>query len=311
MTALNNTVINFGVSKAGRSSYNSGCRSFERFQSVRGRSASAPSEADLAMWVNFEGQFISVKAIKVYLYGIRRSEILQGRKDPLKGAIILKATLDALKKKYPRVKVEKFALTLDVWADIKKFFDFSTHDGRMLWACGTCGIYCLWRACEFLAQNGKSRLLGKHYTVGRKSSSFRMDASKTDVWRASFSSEIFPNGTATCPIAACMDAFRGRRVEDNDPLFTWSDGRAIDRKTALSCISGFLVRAGYPKDGKVLGAVSFRRGGATSLSRVGRPDREIQAMGRWKSWCYALYTENSITDREEAAAAMSKLSLAS
>ena len=42
---------------------------------------------------------------------------------------------------------------------------------------------------------------------------------------------------------------------------------------------------------------SLRRGGAAAAARAGVEDSVIQRHGRWKSWCFTLYTQ---MEREEA-----------
>ena len=85
-------------------------------------------------------------------------------------------------------------------------------------------------------------------------------------------------------------------------LFTMETGKPLTAKVFRAECSRLLERAGVSTEG--FKGVSVRRGGATSLSRAGVPDRVIKSYGRWRSSAYKLYTEASEDERRRAAAAM-------
>ena len=80
MSELRDLVLDHAWAKATDSTYKSGVKSLTRYLAIRNRNMRSLTEVDLAMWCQYEGQFITVKAIKSYLYGVRRHVILQGER---------------------------------------------------------------------------------------------------------------------------------------------------------------------------------------------------------------------------------------
>jgi hypothetical protein len=121
----------------------------------------------------------------------------------------------------------------------------------------------------------------------------------------------FGRGTLVRIAAPCaLRAFRtylagcssGQRAS-GAPLFAFDPGRPLSRRALLSATRHLCDRAGVDIAPGGRG-VSFGRGGATSLAEQGVPDRLIKAVGRWKSFVYARYINESVSAIVDAAAAM-------
>ena len=72
-----------------------------------------------------------------------------------------------------------------------------------------------------------------------------------------------------------------------NPLFTWRDGRFLTQGKFVKCMWAALEKAGYPAR-KYTGH-SFRIGMATTAGRCGIPESLIKTMGRWESTAYICY----------------------
>ena len=90
------------------------------------------------------------------------------------------------------------------------------------------------------------------------------------------------------------------------PLFNFGNSPANattppdpSRTTYAAMFKNVLIMSGIPTDAKK--PHSLRSGGATALLQAGVSPYTIQKMGRWASWCFALYTElNTFTLRDAA-----------
>ena len=94
------------------------------------------------------------------------------------------------------------------------------------------------------------------------------------------------------------------------PNFTWKfaieDGTPLTRKALTKALRDALIAARVPK-AELYKGHSFRRGGATSLARVGVPDSVIKTIGRWKSQAYQLYVDIDLNIMCSAAVQVGKL----
>ena len=78
----------------------------------------------------------------------------------------------------------------------------------------------------------------------------------------------------------------------DSPLFAMEDGTPLTRKSLSNALRNALVAARVP-NAELYKGHSFRRGGATSLARVGVADSVIKTIGRWRSHAYQLYVESN------------------
>ncbi|CAK5267110.1 unnamed protein product [Mycena citricolor] len=121
-----------------------------------------------------------------------------------------------------------------------------------------------------------------------------LPASKTDPFRKGVTVSIAAApGRSTCPAAALKRMFTEFPCSDNAPLFEGLDGKPLQYKAFVSGLRGALDRAGIKSDD--FAGHSFRRGAASEAAAAGFSDYEIQMLGRWRSDCYKLYIENSLS----------------
>ena len=120
--------------------------------------------------------------------------------------------------------------------------------------------------------------------------SIHLRASKTDVFRKTVDVKI-GNATALDALEYYLK-FRRHSTAASEPLFAFDDGTPITRRRILTETHYRLTTAGI--DLSKHSGLSFRRGGATSLSTAGVSDRLIKIIGRWNGWSYARYIETPI-----------------
>jgi integrase len=92
----------------------------------------------------------------------------------------------------------------------------------------------------------------------------------------------------------------------DSPLFAMEDGTPLTRKALTKALRTALIAARVPS-AELYKGHSFRRGGATSLARVGVPDSVIKTIGRWKSQAYQLYVDIDLNIMCFAAVQVGKL----
>lgn len=126
--------------------------------------------------------------------------------------------------------------------------------------------------------------------------SIHLRASKTDVFRHEVDVNLY-NATALSALSTYLTT-RPHPLTPGSPLFCLSDGSPLTRKQLLATATGLLQRAGI--DTSTYSGLSFRRGGATSLSAAGIQDNMLKTLGRWLGWSYTRYIETSVQTMVDA-----------
>lgn len=238
----------------------------------------------------------SFRTIKKYFYAIRSAFLDHGIPNPLLGMFKLERVLQGIKRSMrgPN-RLPKLPITVSVLARLKPAFDLSSHRGRTLWAMCTAAVYGLFRIGELTARSTASARspASAHPRVADlriddDMASLLLRESKTDVFRQGVRVRMARNGTSTCPVAALQAMQDGRGpLNANGPLFTLDGSNPVSRHLFLREVSRALRQAGLKPE--EFSGHSFRKGGAQSLADAGVPPHVIKTMGRWASWCFALY----------------------
>jgi hypothetical protein len=126
--------------------------------------------------------------------------------------------------------------------------------------------------------------------------SIHLRASKTDVFRHEVDVNIY-NATALAALSTYLNA-RPTPLTPGSALFCTADGHPLTRKQLLSTAAALLQRAGI--NTSQYSGISFRRGGATSLSSAGIQDHMLKTLGRWLGWSYTRYIETPIQSMVDA-----------
>lgn len=293
------------LSEASRSTYGSMWKQFVKFCSFSWVKAN-PFEADEGIfWFYCCYQYpkLSYASMKSYLAAIRAVYLDNGYEDPFRGMSRLERLLIGYKKskRSNKKKKKRQPVTVKLLQKMKRSFNFRNRQDVVLWAILVVGVYGLLRLGEVTGQSLRERnasLAVKREPMKRKhlewvsDSHFRIfiPASKTDLFSEGVTVDYYENGSATCPIAA-MSAVHPRGTEgDNSPLFT--KDRSSKPWTRTNIVEGLKTKLkSIGEHGKDYSGHSLRRGGAQTLFDAGVPHWLIQAMGRWKSWCFKRYVD--------------------
>ena len=261
-------------------------------------------ERHLCVWLIWLTMFITVPSARLYMFGVQSVALESGQPCDVSGMRLLERVLRGLRRRYGSGTTPlRRPLTVTTLARIRPSLDFTLHDHRCMWAAACCGVYALWRAGEFLANDRThAPMLVSHMS---RPSPAQVDVllpvSKTDVFRRGVTTHVFRNSSATCPLTA-LDFYLTHSTVNLTPahaLFTLSSGLPLDRRTMIAFLQSLVARAGLP-DAHLYNGISFRKGGASSLAAAGVPDRVIKAAGRWRSECYQLYVQLSLSELQSA-----------
>jgi hypothetical protein len=181
------------------------------------------------------------------------------------------------------------------------FLDTTQHDHRLLLA-------AMWVACTAMLRPGEAgvesannpqRLL-TYGALTRTSSNppaytLRIPEFKTDQLRAGTTVRIA--GNAAIQALHSYLSQRSPKLSSSPPLFARADGSPMTHAWLVDSTAALVKRTKIsltdPQSGRTFVGVSFRKGGATALAEAGVPDRVIQELGRWKSFCYKRYIHAS------------------
>jgi hypothetical protein len=181
-------------------------------------------------------------------------------------------------------------ITVALIARVRAVLKPSSLDDHCLMAAFSFATAGLLRGKEFAAVPGEpDRIpLVRDLTLATESATLRLRTSKTDPFgRGALVRVAQP--------AAISDLHRyismRTTLEPSAPLFAMADGQPLHLRRANAALRALLQRAGVDLAG--WRGLSFRRGGATSLTEAGIPDHIIKELGRWRSWVYSTYIEAS------------------
>jgi len=136
---------------------------------------------------------------------------------------------------------------------------------------------------------------------------FVVKCSKTDQFRVTQTITVFRSAVPElCPVRAMAKLIQDDPRPPTAPLFDFTTRATNTHARATSAarsrfITGFqhaIIDAGLST--KKVQSHSLRAGGATGYLQAGVEPYIIQRMGRWRSWCFSIYTWTSTTHIQHA-----------
>lgn len=284
----------------------------------------APTRWDMVLYLTWMAPFLKLASIHVYLYAMRDMVMQQGLPNPLE-CHFLELTWRGIKKSKKEKTTKRWALTVPllrriIVAAIAKVGDINKLSYAtivtltiMVW-----GVFGLFRIGE-LVVSGKAKfarvLKWRHVRLSEEGGwivlIIYLDGSKTDPFRRGVEVRLCKqDDQLLCPqvwrrrLQSAMQA-RGVSRMPGAAVFRWANGRNVDRGSFVEWGKKLALAAGLDAAG--FNGISLRKGGATSLERVGAGNLAIMRAGRWRSWCFARYVEQSTTSLYYQQAAMGGL----
>jgi Phage integrase family len=294
--------------------YSVGWNSFVQYCAEAKRTPLPLTEEALMHWASSTAlNGCKHSTIKSYLAGIRSAAIMHGFDvSDLSKMQRLKLVLRALKSIAPHTAT-RLPITNDILLKIRPHMKLDTYEGKVMWAAFTFAHSCLMRCGEFTALAYKDKnflsLEAWKWEDGAQHGTVTLSHSKTS--KQPVDIYVFANGSDTCPVLA-MTKYMSSRIKRrysirlDSPLFAMEDGTPLTRKALSNALRNALVAARVP-NAELYKGHSFRRGGATSLARVGVADSVIKTIGRWKSHAYQLYVDIDLNIMCSAAMQVGKL----
>ena len=196
-----------------------------------------------------------------------------------------------------------------------------TFQKLLLWSVCTVAFAGAFRVSEILAVNSSSfdplkTLLGKdlqlkEIQIGGNSVpalQITLKQEKTNKSKTPTVIDIFEAKGPLCPI----NAFRKYRLAsqpliDDLPAFRTASGKALTNRDLNLYLAGFTSRY-FPSAAGKFTSHSFRIGLASTLGKLGLPDSDIQAAGRWSSRSFEAYLRLPRTKRAAVAKMIGSIS---
>ncbi|HEY9758954.1 MAG TPA: hypothetical protein V6C97_27545, partial [Oculatellaceae cyanobacterium] len=253
---------------------------------------------------------LNFRSIKVYLYGVRSLHVDLGYADPMSECVRLERLYRGIKRDQGERSVVKRRLpvTTSMLLACQHLFDFHCHNHRMLFAAMCTATGGLFRVGEITVSSSRkpdplrmltlSSIRPVHRVSGSapallEAYAIHLRVSKTDPFRREVDVHVcWPPAVAA--IASMLRQLPLSLRRSSTPLFAFENGLPLARSALLAVTEHVLRCTGV--DSSQYSGVSFRRGGATSLSCAGVSDRVVQLMGRWISSTYTRYIETQLSE---------------
>ena len=180
---------------------------------------------------------------------------------------------------------------------LKKSPSYNKQDKRMLSAAFTLAFYGFLRVSEFTSPSHKRFNPHIHPTTSDISWSknyfyYKLKRSKTDQLHRGQTIYLPHSRRPTCPYTAMKIYLkRSRATKHPSPLFIFSNGTPLNRRSCLEHLRYLLKMEGY--NPKHYNTHSFRIGAATSAAQAGLSSHDIKFLGRWRSTVYQRYIHSN------------------
>ena len=268
----------------------------------------------LVKYATYESMFMSCKSLKSKISAIKHCLLNEYGLDPWEkldkggryrfGALLREIGLqDKERGKGTRVKL---AITKDIVNRIARRVDRRDREEMAYVTLFAVGVAGLMRWSE-LAVDGRDKRMKKLLTFrhieflkGKRGIRGKLSIPDPKTLRHKGNQTVYicEDGSDSCPVRLlyeylCLLPGKSRRRES--PLFQDREGKPLVLVKTKRRMKRWLGVLGISL--KSNRGMSLRRGGALSLALVGTPDRVIQEMGRWSSYCYRLYID--LTDLEK------------
>jgi hypothetical protein len=306
--------------------YDSATKCYLRFCVVRKVSPFPCDSIWVAAWISNTTLFISVRSMKVYLAGVRSSQIDAGFSWHLGDDPMVARALRSAKYRYgmsgQALKVPiSLAVVLSMCMHIRGWPNLSrlSHNDLLFVTASTIAVLGFLRGGEFLWSKSsfRPRLLTRDVHLssldGQNAVEVMVARPKARWWLTDSSVTCFDPGVG-CPLnpSVLLAAYRSRSsvpLRPGDPAFRLADGGILSKEWMLRRTEALLVLAKVAlvdSDGKrvPMRASSWRAGGVQSAKAAGLSDSLIQAMGRWSSVAWFNYLFTSRSDLQKASRKM-------
>lgn len=289
------------------SSYGTGPRAYTDYALAHSLDPSMPpSRPRLIGFVTYRADFYlsSHGSIRGYLAGLKFLCRSLGVSTEAFGDTQLELLLRSVKRdRGARPRPPRLPITVWILLRVRPLLDLSDPSQEALWALLTVAVYGLFRAGELTRKKNNEPCLRRAVQWFPSYFELHLPSSKTDVFRHGATVRVYKNDSPTCAYSALWNHWR--RAPDQTPgapLFQLAGGSAVTYRMLHACLKLLMLRLGF--DPKLVGTHSLRIGGATTLAVLGFPAHVIQAMGRWKSLSYQLYTRLPTSTFRRCALAM-------
>jgi hypothetical protein len=288
-----------------RRTYHSGQRSFLLFCArVRVTEPLPATPTDVCMWLtSLAARRLRFTTIDNYRWALHSLHTDLGLPSVLDTNPQVQRIIDGIKRVQGAnaLRPPRLPVSPSVIRAITPLLNRDDPDHRMLLA-------AMWVACTAMLRPGElgvesakapTRLLTlQSLSLSRSSPpsySILIAESKTDQLRAGVRVRV-AGRSATRALSHYL-AKRAPTHTPNSPLFARADGSPLTHAFLVESTIALAKKANIsftdPQSGRQFSGVSFRKGGATALAEAGVPDRIIQELGRWKSFCYKRYIHAS------------------
>ena len=142
----------------------------------------------------------------------------------------------------------------------------------------------------------------------KKHFNFYLPRAKTD--QLQFGQTVFipKSSNQFCPYASMssyLQHHRGHQLNDTQPLFSFTNGKPLSRRSFLKYLHQLLRDTGHNPAN--YNTHSFRIGAATTAASIGIPTHSIKRLGRWRSKAYSTYTRSHYRSTKKAAQTLTSL----
>jgi hypothetical protein len=226
--------------------------------------------------------------VKRYATAVKSLMARIGKRVPLKDYSLFEAALHGFKRlRPPKDKRLRLPVTVALLKKLKKHVNFDIPLQRTLWCVMVLAVFGLLRLGELTVKTYSDTTYPRQrdFSMREMRLVLHLPQSKTDPFRLGVDVQFAASGAEICPLEVIIPLMSDWRNHDG-PAFQ-DRGRPIHRDQVISFLRSLLSAEGI--DPNQYAGHSFRKGGAQSLYDAGVPMADIKALGRWRSWCFALY----------------------
>lgn len=312
--------LSLAIGDSTRLSYTSGVKNFLKFVDAAGITPAFPASVEtLCIWISSlaaEPSNLKIGTCKVYLSGVINQHLERGFNNPLeKSPPMLDRIFTGIKRwtglttndnqTHSRIKLP---ITTTMLRSFAPLLDHHKRSDALVLAMMWLATTAMLRISEFTIDNKDndhllslsqlSFIAHNNTTIDTlrvndikaiKHAILHLQASKTDPFRAGVDITIAATETIQ-HLCSYLAHIKHQRVNNNSPLFSFSDGAAANRSWFMKQVSTLLSQSGY--NAQHYTSHSFRKGGAVSLQEMNVADSVIRLMGRWKSDAFNLYVQH-------------------
>lgn len=309
-----------------RSTYASATKRWVRFCEERSVQPFPADPVWICAWVIDVTSSIKVSSLRMYLAGVKYTQILRGFEWTLSGNELLRRTIRYVRRVHGEPqKAAKLPVTYAVLRTILPLLpgwprcDMMSHDDRLFAVASIIGVAGFLRGGEFLTQPRSSRevLSGANVAIelvnGAPVVVVYVPRPKNQWWESAVRVPCFsadPDGLMDpCRLLRDYRRLSPVRLRNADAALRKSNGATLDRDFMVKMTARLTAQAGIT----VLGpngqaapvkASSWRAGAVRSAIDGNVSDAMIMAMGRWRSIAWERYLLHSVTSLQNASRAM-------